>query len=211
MIRRVLRYALYVVAWTVAAPLSVPVRLLAPLDRRDELFCFGSEFFALMPGLPGVYLRRAYYDTVLPQGAPNLYSGFGTTFSQRDTHIGRDVYIGSRCDIGLSEIGDDVLIGSHVAIISGPRVHHFDRLDVPIRKQGGVLEKITIGNGSWLANGAIVLAPVGEGAVVGAGAVVVRPCDSFGVYVGNPARLVRLRGDIPGNTAVPGEPDSAAA
>ncbi len=209
--RGLLRSALYAVAWIVAAPLSVPVRLLAPVDRRDELFCFGSQFFALMPGLPGVYLRRAYYHTVLPQGASKLHSGFGTIFSQRDTHVGRDVYIGSHCDIGLSEIGDDVLIGSHVDIISGPRVHHFDRLDVPIRKQGGVLEKITIGNGSWLANGAIILAPVGEGAVVGAGAVVVRPCESPGVYVGNPARLVRLRGDPMGIAAIPAETNSAAA
>lgn len=193
--RGLLRCALYAVAWILAAPVSVPVRLLAPLDRRDNLFCFGSQFFSVMPGLPGVYLRRAYYDTVLPGGAPNLHSGFGTTLSQRDTRIGRDVCIGSHCDIGLSAIGDDVLIGSHVNIISGPRVHHFDRIDVPIREQGGVLEKITIGSGSWLANGAIVLAPVGEGAVVGAGAVVVRPCESAGVYVGNPARLVRRRGE----------------
>jgi len=51
-----------------------------------------------------------------------------------------------------------------------------------------------IGSGSWLANGAIVMASVGPGTVVGAGAVVVRPCQSLGVYVGNPARLVRLRG-----------------
>ncbi len=190
-----LRQALYVVAWVVAAPVSVPVRLLARVDRRDEFFCFGSQFFAIMPGLPGVYLRRAYYDTVLPQGAPNLYTGFGTTFAQRDTRIGSDVYIGSHCNIGLSDIGDDVLIGSHVDVISGPRVHHIDRLDVPIRKQGGILERTVIGSGSWLANGAIVMAPVGMGGVVGAGAVVVQPCKPLGVYAGNPARLLRLRGD----------------
>lgn len=195
--RSLLRRALYAVAWIVAAPISMPVRLLGALDRRDELFCFGSQLFALMPGLPGVYLRRAYYDTVLRGGAPNLYTGFGTTFAQREMTIGRNVYIGSHCNIGLSEIGDDVLIGSHVDLISGPRVHYIDRLDVPIRQQGGELEKTTIGRGSWLANGAIVMASVGEGAVIGAGAVVVRPCQSLGVYVGNPARLVRERGEPP--------------
>jgi acetyltransferase-like isoleucine patch superfamily enzyme len=193
--RWILRHAMYAVAWVVATPVSIPVRLLAMLDKRDELFCFGSQFFAIFPGLPGVYLRRAFYDTVLPGGAPNLYTGFGTTFAQRDMKIGRDVYIGSHCNIGLSEIGDDVLIGSHVDVISGPDVHHIDRLDVPIRKQGGVLEKTMIGSGSWLANGSIVMASVGPGTVVGAGAVVVRPCQSLGVYVGNPARLVRLRGN----------------
>lgn len=189
-----LRQVLYVVAWIVAAPVSVPVRLLASVDRRDEVFSFGAQFFAIMPGLPGVYLRRAYYGTVLPEGAPNLYTGWGTTFAQRDTRIGSDVYIGSHCNIGLSDIGDDVLIGSHVDVISGPHVHYIDRLDVPIRKQGGVLERTAIGNGSWLANGAIVMAPVGEGVVIGAGAVVVRPCTPLGVYAGNPARLLRLRG-----------------
>lgn len=195
--RSLLRSALYAVAWIIAAPVSLPIRLLGPLDRRDEWFCFGSQLFALMPGLPGVYLRRAYYDTVLPGGAPNLFTGFGTTFAQRDITIGRDVYIGSHCNIGLSEIGDDVLIGSHVDVISGPRVHYIDRLDIPIRQQGGKLEKTIIGPCSWLANGAIVMASVGEGAVIGAGAVVVRPCQSLGVYVGNPARLVRERGEAP--------------
>lgn len=204
MIRALLRRAAEGLAWLLAAPVSVPIRLLAPLDGRDEAFAFGSQLFALVPGLPGVYLRRAYYATVLPGGAPDLAMGFGTVLAQRDTTIGRRVYVGAYCSIGLCTIADDVLVGSHVDIVSGPRVHFFDRLDIPIREQGGVLEKITIGAGAWLANGAVVLAPVGPGAVVGAGAVVVRPCAGQGIYVGNPARLVGMRGESAAAEAVPG-------
>jgi virginiamycin A acetyltransferase len=173
-------------------PLALPVRMWARLDRHDAVFQFGSHAVSLLPGLPGDYLRRAYYRVVLRCTAPGPTINFGTILAQRETTISERVYIGAFCNIGSSIIESDVLIGSNVMIAS-PTMHHIDDCRIPIAQQGGTIKKISIGAGSWLGNGAIILADVGPECVVGAGSVVVRPCERWGIYVGNPARLVRHR------------------
>ncbi len=182
-------------SWLLVAPLAWPVRWCAGWDHNDHLFAGASQLMSLLPGLPGVYLRRSFYRVVLPRAGDGCVIEFGTTLAQRGITIGRHAYVGPGCNIGLCHIGDDTLIGSGVQIISGTRVHYFDRTDLPIREQGGELNAITIGDDCWLGNGAVVMAPVGDGAVVGAGAVVVHPVGNAHVVVGNPARVVRKRGD----------------
>jgi acetyltransferase-like isoleucine patch superfamily enzyme len=93
----------------------------------------------------------------------------------------------------LSRIGDDVLIGANVNLVSGKRAHNFDRADIPIRHQGGELEKIDIGANSWLGNKAVVMADVGAGCVIGAGSVLTSDSEPEHIYAGNPARLIRRR------------------
>ena len=54
---------------------------------------------------------------------------------------------------------------------------------------------ITIGSDVWIGSHVTLLEGicVGDGAIVGAGSVVTRDIESYGVYCGNPARLVRWR------------------
>lgn len=179
------------------APLALPIRWSRRWDKEDHIFRFGSHCVSLVPGLPGVFLRRAYYLTVLPHCGDDVVIEFGTIFAQRHTDLGKRVYIGAFCNIGMSSIGDDVLIGSNVDIISGQHVHCFEDPDLPIRDQGGRLEKISVGEGSWIGNRSIIMADVGRHAVVGAGAVVTRSCGEYTVNVGNPARTVRHRLEQP--------------
>jgi phosphonate metabolism protein (transferase hexapeptide repeat family) len=56
-------------------------------------------------------------------------------------------------------------------------------------------QPVIIGHDVWIGHGAIVLPGrrIGTGAVLGAGTVVTRDVPSYGVVVGNPARLVRQR------------------
>lgn len=190
--KAIVKVVLTVVALVIVAPLAIPIRVLARLDSKDQWFQFGSQTVSLFPGLPGDYIRRAYYLWVLNTRSVSI--GFGTTLAQRDTEVLDGVYIGSFCNIGSSRIGRDTLIGSQVMVAS-PSMHYFDRLDIPIRHQGGRIEKIQIGEGAWIGNGAIVLNDVGDGALVAAGAVVTKPCERNGIYAGNPAVLIRFRGD----------------
>ena len=193
--RTVVKGLASLIAWLLAAPIAYPLRWIEPLDARHQWFQMGSQLMSLLPGPPGVYLRRAFYRIVLRLSSTGFVVEFGTIFAQRGTHVGNDVYIGPQCNIGLSTIEDDVLIGSHVDIVSGKNVHFFDRLDVPIREQGGELRQVRIGRGSWIGNHAVVLADLGEGCVAGAGAVVIHDTPDLSITVGNPARVVKSRED----------------
>lgn len=181
------------VAWVFAAPVAYIVKWAAPLDTNSSLFQFGSQLVSMIPGMVGNYVRRSYYRIVLSQPLEGLVVEFGTIFAHRGSEIGRNVYVGAFCIVGLSRIGDDVLIGSNVNLVSGKRVHYFDKPDVPIRLQGGELKKISIGSNSWLGNKAVVMADIGEGCVIGAGSVVTAACEPESIYAGNPARLIRGR------------------
>jgi virginiamycin A acetyltransferase len=60
-------------------------------------------------------------------------------------------------------------------------------------------EGVTIGNDVWIADDVRIMAGVniGDGCVIGARAVVTRNCEPYGVYVGVPARQVKMRFPLP--------------
>lgn len=154
-----------------------------------------SQLFSLVPGLPGVYLRRAFYTGVLQQVGQDSVVEFGTLFTHRASTLGRLAYIGPYCVLGEVSIGDDVLIGSQVSVMNGAKQHGIDRLDVPVREQPGEWPRVHIGQDSWIGDRAIVMADVGEHCVVGAGTVVTKPVPDYAIVVGNPARIVKRRNE----------------
>jgi virginiamycin A acetyltransferase len=182
-----------IVGRILVAPLAYPIAWLSRFDRRHLIFQFGSHVVAMLPGLPGVYLRREFYKVTLGLKSTGFVIEFGTIFAQRGTEIGDHVYIGPFSNIGLSVIEDDVLLGSNVDIVSGRATHAFAEIDMRISEQEGVLKKIRIGRGSWIGNKAVVLESVGAESVVGAGSVVTRELGDRLVAAGNPAREIRTR------------------
>ena len=110
------------------------------------------------------------------------------------------VTIGNRTDFGCNavlsaisgiEIGESVLLAANV-YLGGAR-YRADRPDVPFMDQGTYSRgPISIGSGSWLGAGAIVLdgVAIGEGCVVGAGGVVTRNLPSHSIAAGVPARVI---------------------
>jgi acetyltransferase-like isoleucine patch superfamily enzyme len=117
------------------------------------------------------------------------------------------VRIGDGCLIGKGsgivgheriEIGDDVFTGHHVYITDAN--HGYEDPRLPIGRQFAPSKPVSIGEGSWLGHGAIVLpgADIGRHVVVGAGSVVTGTLPDYCVAVGNPARVVReMRCDQP--------------
>jgi len=190
--RDLLKQTLEFVALVLASPFWLLAILARPFDRSDGVFRFCSQSVSLVPGGLGNFTRRGFYRMAL-ETKGSFTIEFGTIFALRGSRIGANAYIGANCNIGLADIGRDCLLGSNVHLIAGKQVHFFDRIDVPIRLQGGRNEMIRVGEGAWLGNGALVMADVGEGCVVGAGSVVTKPCDPFWVYAGNPARPVKDR------------------
>jgi len=109
----------------------------------------------------------------------------------RNLRFGRNVFVNHGCtamDLGGIDIGDDVMIGPNVQLISSGH-----SLDPATRRSAITTGPIRIGRGVWIAAGATVLqgVTVGEDAVVGAGAVVTRDVPARTLVAGVPARVVR--------------------
>ncbi len=69
------------------------------------------------------------------------------------------------------------------------------KIGSPARRYGAADNKpIVIGEGSWLSARVTVMpgVTIGSGCVIGAGSVVTADCVDNGVYVGVPARLIRI-------------------
>lgn len=174
-----------------ALPFIAANRLFA--RRQGELVPGCTQLLALMPGLPGRYLRAAFYGVVLKACHESVALDYGVLLPYADVRIGSGVYIGPYSIVAESDIGDDVIIGSHVSIIGGRRNHVFTDVETPIRMQGRSHETVRIGEDSWIGNQAVIMAHVGRKCVIGAGSVVVNDIPDYSVAVGNPARVVRDR------------------
>jgi acetyltransferase-like isoleucine patch superfamily enzyme len=161
----------------------------------ERAFPGWSQAFSLLPGLTGVYLRRAFYRRALAHCGADTCLTFGTVFSSPTAEVGRRVYVGAFCCLGDVALEDDVLLGSHVSVMNGGAQHGIDRLDLPIREQPGSWPRVTIGRDSWVGDRAVVLADVGKHCVIGAGAVVTRPIPDYAIALGVPARVIRFRNE----------------
>ena len=119
---------------------------------------------------------------------------FGTILSSPQACFGRRVYVGAYCVIGEVALEDDVLVGSHVSILSGGRQHGTARPDIPVLDQAGVKQRVTVGRDSWLGERSVVMADVGCHCIIGAEAVVTKSLPDYAIAVGLPARVIGFRG-----------------
>jgi acetyltransferase-like isoleucine patch superfamily enzyme len=121
---------------------------------------------------------------------PPFYTAGGDEIS-----VGHNVFVNQNCtfyDLGGLDIGDDVLIGPNVSIITAG--HPLE----PSRRRAATIGKpIVIERGVWIAAGATIIGgvTVGENSVVAAGSIVTRDVPPNTLVGGNPARVIRLVGD----------------
>lgn len=172
----------------------ITIFVVTPKTSKRAMFSSISQFISLFPGKSGSMLRIAFYSITMKRckNVGNIY--FGTLFSDPDTELYDNVYIGPQCNIGKCIIGKDTLIASGVHILSGKKQHGFDDIDTPIQQQAGSYEKITIGKDCWIGNGAIIMANIGDKCIVAAGTVVVKDIAPLSVVGGNPHKIIKLRG-----------------
>jgi len=179
-------------AWLLVAPCAATTALAARLGDRNETFNFWAHLLAFAPGLPGMYLRRAFYRWTLDDCAPDCFIGFGTVFTQRQVRVEPSAYIGPYCLIGAATLRSGCLIGSRVSIVSGRNMHELQ----PDGRWGpakpGKLRPVEVGEYSWVGEASTLLADVGRGALVAAGSVVAAPVPPGVMVAGNPARFVRV-------------------
>lgn len=191
--RDALKAAAHAAAWLVVTPSVISWRLRALVMGPDRAIEGSTQLWALVPGVLGQYLRRAFLCRALASCARSATIEFGAIFSSASASIGDRAYIGPRCHLGWALIGDNVLLAAGVHIPSGSKTHGIDDLSIAIRDQPTIKTPVRIGNGSWIGSAAIVMADVGRDAVVAAGAVVTRAIPDLTVAGGVPARVLRHR------------------
>jgi acetyltransferase-like isoleucine patch superfamily enzyme len=121
---------------------------------------------------------------------PPFYTALGL-----EIRVGQRVFINQNCtvyDFAPVSIGDDVMIGPNVSILSAGHPV------APSQRRAYLVGKpIVIERNVWIAAGATIIGgvTVGENSVVAAGAVVTKDVPPNTLVGGNPARVIRAIAD----------------
>lgn len=182
-------------AWEAAVELGA----IGPDTRRGRRFGrFGPDSVICFP--PNAIFNERY-----------VHIGSGTLFGPQITLSAGMVpgqrmisdpviSVGDRCLIGKGSgivghlgitVGNDVWTGHHVYITD--QNHGYGDLTLPISRQVMPERAVSIGDGSWLGHGTVVLpgASIGRHVVVGANSVVTGEIPDNCVAAGAPARVIR--------------------
>jgi len=129
----------------------------------------------------------------------NRYIFFNPTII-KNVSVGTNCYfnLGVIIDAGKNgkiTIGDNCLFGPYVVVRAAD--HCFDRVDIPIYKQGHNFGHIVIEDNCWIGAHVTVTKNVriGKGSVIGANSVVTHDIPEYSVAVGCPARVIKSRLD----------------
>ena len=184
--KRIIVYGMYLLVW----PFGLLSHLIYKRYGNEAVFEFSAKLLSLVPGKLGQYIRTAFYKMTLVECHYDLMVGFCSFFAHPTARAGRRVGMGSFTIIGTANIGEGVLIGSRVSVLSG-KYQHGSFLHGGTPSDEGRFETVTIGAGSWIGEGAIVMASLGQHCMVSAGSVVTKPAPDRVVAVGNPARFLK--------------------
>src|SRR5262249_55404571 len=181
-VTRILLAALQIIL----SPMLLGCWIESRLGAGERWFGACAALVSLLPGWPGSMVRKAFYPATLRGFASRAYISFAAPTVHRAGVLGLTPYSGPHSRRGAGSIGDDAKIAARAPVLAGRRQHGVGgdgRADAAPR-----LSEVSIGEGSWIGEGAIVMANVGCNSIVGAGSVVVRDVPDGVTVVGNPAR-----------------------
>lgn len=172
--------------------------------KKEISLCVYYLFARYLPTQPvpgfrfAYWIRRILVKNIVEQCGENI-------IVKSNCYLGRGegIRVGSRSQLGQNSrigpytiIGDDVVMGPDVVIMTTS--HNFERLDVPINRQGHMqVRPVIIGSDVWIGTRVIILpgVTIGDQAVIGAGAVVTKDVPPRAIVGGNPTRVIRYRGE----------------
>lgn len=172
---------------------AVAVPMLAAWKMRLVSYRTAGQTLSLIPGQAGVFIRRGWYRLTLERCGERLTVQFGSVISRPDSRIGDGCYVGEYNRIALVDIGDDVMCSDYVAILSGRGHYGISRRDLPMSRQPGRRDRVTIGADVWIGTQATVGADVAAHSIVGAGAVVTKTFGEWQILGGVPAEPIAER------------------
>lgn len=166
---------------------------------------------------PGVYIGKNSYIWGTPEGLflsrnvrimnnvyinVNNYSQF-TVSEKYPKHVSK-IEIGENTVIGAFSVllgyghirmGKNVQLGPRVSVMAYN--HIFSDRNKLIFDQGVTKEQVIVEDDVWIGAGSIILPGViiGKGSVIGAGSVVTKSIPPYSITVGNPAKVIKERGE----------------
>jgi virginiamycin A acetyltransferase len=152
-----------------------------------------GQILSLVPGTLGILLRRVWYRHTLARCGTNLTVEWLGVIRLSTSEVGNHVTIGVANWVSWVRLGNDVMMGSHIVLLSGGRQHGFEDVTKPMRLQHGEKRQLIIGDDVWIGAQTVILTDVSEGTVIGAGSVVTKTFPPRAVIAGTPARLIRMR------------------
>ena len=176
-------------------------------ERRDKGMAYITDTSVLAEQFKSRILQKSY-NRMIPFNVPKAYlllklmglkygkdtfidTPFRCDYGKHIT-VGKRFYANSYCtiiDVAPVTIGDNVLLGPNVQIITAGHPIHPDSRNS--KYEYGI--PITIGDNVWIGAGAIILPGVniGSNTVIGAGAVVTKDIPDGVVAAGNPCRIIK--------------------
>ena len=149
------------------------------------------------PVPPGLWLLNVFCQRILRINSRVPWPVHFTSRVNGSIKIGKNVWksfaVSGGCYVqGVNgiDIGDDTIFAPGVKIISA----NHSRRDLAIAEDA---TPIVIGKHVWIGANAVILPgiQVGDGAVIGAGSIVTKNVAKGAVVAGNPARLIRMKGN----------------
>src|SRR3954452_25453728 len=110
--RAVAKWLARAVANPAALPLLVIHALKVPALGKDRSLEGSTQLLALLPGLLGEYVRRAFLAWTIAECHPCATICFGTVLSKTAARIGPNVYVGPYCSLGSVTLERDVLVAT---------------------------------------------------------------------------------------------------
>ena len=167
---------------------------------RTLYYAFANRIPASESAHGGVYKKIRYFfaSRFVENCGKNVNFERGARFDSELT-IGDNSGVGINCLVGgKARIGDNVMMGPECILYS--RNHAHDRTDIPMNQQGFEEERpVCVGDDVWFGARVIVLpgVTIGSHCIIGAGAVVTKDVPDYATVGGNPARVLRMRNEMP--------------
>ena len=194
MVKRIIKKIFFLLGLILTSPaiLLTWMEVLVTRGRSERLFGSCKEIISLCPTIIGEYLRLAYYWAVCTDVSPDASFLFGSMVAHRSITVRSGVVVGAYSIIGYADIGENVLFGARVSLLSGKYQH--GRPDERTGDDDATeqYQVIKIGSNCWIGQDSVIMADVGENCTVGAGSVVYKEVPDNTTVMGNPARKVNL-------------------
>lgn len=141
-------------------------------------------------------MRAFFTKKVIKKMGENVNIETGAIFNP-NIEIGDNSSIGVRAElIGNVKIGKNVMMGPEVIFYT--QNHKFNDKDRTIIEQGYDIEKqIVVEDDVWIGRRVIILpgVTIKKGTVIGAGSIVTKTFPEYSVIAGNPAKVIKIRGE----------------